>query len=345
MVNIDTVLAAVKQAKQDPAEYLAKALKISLEDAQFIGAIPVFQLKRANIDEQKEKIKKIKSEIERVIDDLAHLTRVVVRHLKKLEPHYDERRTKIGARGPSKAKFETTGDPIVMMASRDGKLFGNVTDKGSTGADVIATASYEGAVIFDESGLTSVLSPTECEGKAGPAYKSIVGIAPSEAQHLIVIGRNGNCVKMPGADSQKQSEFNSIKNTQVLAGFGVNDTSSVLLWGKKEEEFACIKASKIKEIRRNTAGTKLVGFKPLRALVVHDGQVVYNEEGTRISITKAGDAVDYKARLFVTDDRNIVIYKSGRRKFFDRATTVKELAKDKSSIRFIYPVSALKAKE
>lgn len=339
MLNIDAVLAAVKQSKTDPAEHLAKALKLKLEDAQFIGTIPVFQLKKANVEDQKTKIKKLKDEIARVEDDLAHLTRVVIRYLKKLEPYFDERRTKIGVRGPQKSKFETTGDPIVMMASKDGKLFTNVTEKGSTTADVMATASYDGCVVFDESGITSVLSPSECDGKAGPAYKNIVGIAPSEAPSIVVVGKNGNAVKFPGGDSQKQSEFSSIKNTQVVAGFGVTDSSSILVWGKKEEDFACIKASKIKTTRKNTAGSKLVGFKPLRAIAVHESQVLYNNEGTRISITKAGDAVDHKSKLYILDARNIVIYKTGRRKFMDRTTAIKEIARDKSNIRFVYPVS------
>lgn len=343
ILNIDVVIAAVKQSKVDPAEYLAKAMKISLDEAQFIGSIPVFQLKKANTDDQKSKIAKLKADIAAVVDDLAHLTRVVIRNLKKLDQYYDDRRTRIGsAGGPRLSKFETTGDPIVMMASKDGKLFTNVTEKGSTTADVLATSSYSGCAVFDESGITSLLSPSECDGKAGPAYKNIVGIAPAEAKNLLVIGKNGNALKMPGSDSHKQSEFNSLKGTPVLAGFGVMDDSQVLVWGKKEGEFACIKSQKIKEVRKNTAGTRLVNFKPVKAHVVHAGQSLYTNEGSKLSPTKAGEQVDHKAKLFVIDDkRNIIIYKTGRRKFMDKNAAVKEIAKDKSSIRFIYPVSAL----
>ena len=338
IVNIDTVLAAVKQSRVDPAEYLSKHLKISLADAQFIGAIPVFQLKRANGDDQRNKIKNLKAEIVRVDGDLAQLTKVVIRHLKKLEPYFDARRTRVGARGPLLSKFETTGDPITMLASRDGKLFTNVTEKGSTTADVLSATSFSGAVIFDESGLTQVISTTECDGKAGPAYKNIVGIAPHETTNLIVIGKNGFAIKMPGAAEHKQSEFQSIKGTTLVAGFGLNPDSQLLVWGKKYGEFACVRGDKIKEVRKNTGGVKIVGFKPVRALVVHNGQYLYTDEGTRVQPAKAGDIVD-KIKLFVINDRNIVIYKTGRRKFMDRAATIKEISRDSAQVRFVYPAS------
>lgn len=339
--NIDIIADALKQSKLDFEEYLVKHLKVTIEQARFIAELKIGNLRKSNIPDQEAKIKAINAEIAKIKDDLAHITRVVIKHLKELSSYFDERRTKIGGRIQNTAaiKIEHTGDPIVMMASKDGKLFTNVTEKGSTTADVMATASYDGCVVFDESGITSVLSPSECDGKAGPAYKNIVGIAPSEAPSIVVVGKNGNAVKFPGGDSQKQSEFSSIKNTQVVAGFGVTDSSSILVWGKKEEDFACIKASKIKTTRKNTAGSKLVGFKPMRAIAVHENQVLYNNEGTRISITKAGDAVDHKSKLYILDARNIVIYKTGRRKFMDRTTAIKEIARDKSNIRFVYPVS------
>ena len=339
--HIDIIADALKQSSIEFEDYLVKHLKVTMDQAKFIADLKVGNLRKANIPEQEKKIIEIKKAILVIKDDLEHITRVVIRHLKELSPYFDERRTKVGGRIKSSAniKIERTGDPVVMLASKDGKLFTNVTEKGSTTADVMATASYEGSVIFDETGLTSVLSTTECDGKAGPAYKNIVGIACAEAQNLLVIGKNGYAVKMPGSESHKQSEFNAIKGTTVLTGLGVMDNSSVLVWGKKPGEFLCIKANKIKEVRKNTAGNKLVGFKPTRALVVHEGQSLYIDDGTKVSIQKAGDIVD-KVKLFVIDDvRNLVIWKTGRRKFMDRQTAVKEMARDKSGIRFVYPVA------
>lgn len=336
--HIDIIADALKQNKVEFEDYLVKHLKVTIEQAKFISELKVGNLRKANIPEQEAKIKAIKAEIAKIKDDLEHITRVVIKHLKALEPYFDERRTKIGGRIKDTTTIAVahTGDPVTMLASRDGKLFTNVTEKGSTTADVMSTSSYEGCVVFDETGLTSVLSTTECDGKAGPAYKALVGIAPAEAENLLVVGRNGYCVKMPGASAHKQSEFNAIKGTTVLAGFGVNPTSQVLVWGKKDGEFACIRASKIKEVRKNTAGQKLVPFKPVRACLVHEKQALYTDDASKIAVMKAGD-VELKQRLYVVDDRNIVIYKSGRRKFFDRAATVKEIAKDRANVRFVYP--------
>jgi hypothetical protein len=202
----------------------------------------------------------------------------------------------------------------------------------------MAVASYEGAVIFDETGLTGVLSTSECTGKAGPAYKAIVGMAPAEATNLIVIGKNGYCVKMPGADAHKQSEFNAIKGTEVLTGFGVDPTTQVLVWGKKSGEFACVRASKIKEVRKNSAGTKLVNFKPVHALAVGDSQALYTLDGSKVSTMKAGD-ITGKPVFYVLGERNIVIYRSGKRKFMPKPETVKEIARDRKSIRYVYSVT------
>lgn len=338
--NIDIIADGLKQAKIGFEEYLVKKLKVTEDQAKFIADLKVGSLRKASIVDQEKKIKAIKDQLEVLADDLAHISRVIIKHLKALAPYFDDRRTLIGSRikDTSKIVVEHTGEPTVMLASREGKLFTNVTEKGSTTADVIATASYEGSVIFDESGLTQILSTTECDGKAGPAYKNIVGIAPQETEHILVIGKNGHAVKMQGALQQKQSEFQAIKGTPVIAGLGVNPDSQVLIWGKKQGEFACLKADKIKEIRKNTAGAKLVPFKPTRAIVVHNGQYLYTEEGTRVAPAKAGDNVD-RVKLFTLGDRNIVIYKSGRRKFMDKASTVKEIAKDNAGVRFVYSAS------
>lgn len=333
MLNIDAIIAAIKQSKVEPAEHLSKSLKISLEDAQFIGSIPVFQLKKANVDEQKSKIAKIKSEIERVADDLAHLTRVVIRHLKKLEPFFDERRTKIGAKGPQLSKFETTGDPIVVAASTDGKLFSHIDEKGSTNADLSAAGTFSGAVLFSKTGVVCYLSPGEMTGKAGAAYVNCVGIAPQEASHIIGIGKNGFCVKT--SMQQRRAEFPLIKGTELIYGNALNDTSKVLVWGKSEEEFACIPASKIGETRSNVAGKKLVNFKPKKAIVLHAGQTLCSADGSSVSAQKAAEY--YKDKLYVLDKRNIVFMKSGKRKFMDANQTKKILAgKDAKSV---FPVT------
>jgi len=333
MLNIDAVIDAIKQSKVDPAEHLSKALKISLEDAQFIGSIPVFQLKKANVDEQKSKIAKIKAELERVADDLAHLTRVVIRHLKKLEQHFDERRTKIGTRGPQLSKFETTGDPVVVAVSTEGKLFSHLDEKGSTNADLSATGTFAGAVIFSKTGVVCYLSPGEMQGKAGAAYVNCVGIAPQEASHIIGIGKNGFCVKTPM--QQRRAEFPLIKATELIYGNALNDTSKVLVWGRSEEEFAYIPGSKISETRSNVAGKKLVNFKPKKALILHEGQKLCSSDGSSVSPQKAEEY--YKDKLYVLDSRNIVFLKSGKRKFMDATQTSKCLAsKDAKSV---YPVT------
>ena len=333
MLNIDAIIAAIKQSKVEPAEHLSKALKISLEDAQFIGSIPVFQLKKANVEEQKSKIAKIKAELERVADDLAHLTRVVIRHLKKLEQFFDERRTKIGAKGPQLSKFETTGDPIVVAASTDGKLFSHIDEKGSTNADLSAAGTFSGAVLFSKTGVVCYLSPGEMTGKAGAAYVNCVGIAPQEASHILGIGKNGFCVKT--SMQQRRSEFPLIKGAELIYGNAINDTSKVLVWGKSEDEFACIPAAKIGETRSNVAGKKLVNFKPKKAIVLHVGQTLCSADGSSVSAQKAADY--YKDKLYVLDQRNIVFLKSGKRKFMDANQVKKALAgKDAKSV---FPVN------
>lgn len=337
MLNIDSVLAAVKQSRVDPAEYLAKALKIALEDAQFIGAIPVFQLKKANIDEQKSKIAKLNAEIERVVDDLAHLTRVVIRHLKKLEPFFDERRTKIGARGPQISKFETTGDPIVVAASSEGKLFSHIDEKGSTNSDLSAVGTFTGCVLFSKTGVVCYLSPGEMSGKAGAAYANCVGIAPQETTHILGIGKNGLCVKTRMA--QKRAEFPLIKGTDLIYGNGVNDTSKVLVWGKSEDEFAVVTSKKIADTRSNVAGKKLVSFKPRKACVIHDGQILCTADGSSVSAHRAGEF--YKDKLYVLDTRNIVFLKSGKRKFMN-ANEVKKALSGKDA-KSVFPVTIPKS--
>lgn len=337
---IQIIADALKQDRIEFEDYLVKNLKVTLEQAKYISEIQIKNLRKASIPEQEKKIGDIKKTIEVIKDDLVHISRVVIKHLKALSPYFDERRTRVGGRIQNTAKItvEHTGDPQVLMASRDGKLFGNVTAKGSTTSDVMAVASYEGAVIFDETGLTGVLSTSECTGKAGPAYKAIVGIAPAEASNLLVIGKNGYCVKMPGAEAHKQSEFNAIKGTEVLAGFGVDPTTQVLVWGKKSGEFACIRAAKIKEVRKNSAGTKLVNFKPVHALAVGDSQSLYTLDGSKVSTMKAGE-ITGKPTFYVLGERNILIFKSGKRKFLNRQETVKEIARDRKSIRYVYSVT------
>lgn len=339
MLNIDAVLAAVKQSKVDPAEHLSKAIKISLEDAQFIGSIPVFQLKKANVDEQKSKIAKIKSEIARIEDDLLHLTRVVIKNLRRLEQFFDERRTKLGTRGRVQlANFETTGEPIVCAASTDGKLFAHLDEKGTTNADLVAVGTFSGCVLFSKSGVVCYLSPSEMQGKAGVAYVNCVGVAPQETSHIIGIGKNGYCVKTKM--QQKRSEFPLIKGTELVFGGGLNDDSKILVWGKSEEEFAVIASKKIAETRSNVAGKKLVNFKPKKAVVLHAGQSLCMADGSSVSAQHAQEY--FKDKLYVLDKRNVVFLKSGKRKFMNDKEAKKMLAsKDAKSV---YPVTIPESK-
>lgn len=333
IVNIDAVIAAVKQSKVDPAEHLSKSLKISIEDAQYIGAIPVFQLKKANVEEQKTKIAKIKAEIERIEDDLQHLTRVVIKNLKRLEAYFDERRTKIGAKGPQLSKFETTGDPIVCAASTEGKLFAHLDEKGTTNADLVAVGTYSGCVLFSKTGVVCHLSPGEMQGKAGAAYVNCVGIAPQEATHVIGVGKNGYCVKTKM--QQKRAEYPLIKGTELIFGGGLNEDSKILVWGKSEDEFAVITSKKISETRPNVAGKKLVNFKPKKAVILHTGQSLCTADGSSVSAQKAEEY--YREKLYVLDKRNVVFLKSGKRKFMDDKSAKKMLAgKDAKSV---YPVT------
>lgn len=338
--HIDIIAEALKQNKVAFEDYLVKHLKVTREQAEFIADLKVGNLRKANIPEQEKKIAEIKKEILRIKDDLAHITRVVIKHLKALSVYFDERRTKLNgkAHNTAKIKVERTGDPVVMMSAKDGKLFTKVTERGTTTQDVIAVASFEGSTVIDESGLTCVMSTTECEGKAGPAYKNIVGMTGNEAQWLIGVTKNGYAVKTSGPEQQKQSEFTLVKGGHLIGGFGANSDSVLLLWGKKPDEFAHVRVDKIKEMRKNTAGAKIASFKVVRALVVHADQTLYTDDASRVSLTKAGD-VDHKTKLMVLGTKNLVIWKSGRRKFMDKNTTVKELARDKSGVRFIYPVT------
>jgi DNA gyrase/topoisomerase IV subunit A len=333
--SIDIIADAAKQNKIPFEEYLVKHLKVTPEQAKFIGEIQTKNLSKANIPAQEQKIADIKKTIERIKDDLLHITRVVIKHLKALSVYFDERRTKVGgkAHNTDRIKVERTGDPTVMMASSDGKLFTNVTEKGTTSLDTMAVASYEGCIVFDATGLTKLLSTTECEGKAGPAYSKIVGVAPQEASHIIGIGKNGFCVKTTA--QQRRSEFQLIKSTELIYGNALNDTSKVLVWGRSEEEFAYIPGSKISETRSNVAGKKLVNFKPKKALILHEGQKLCSSDGSSVSPQKAEEY--YKDKLYVLDSRNIVFLKSGKRKFMDATQTSKCLAsKDAKSV---YPVT------
>lgn len=334
ILNIDTVIAAIKQDAKDPAEYLAEALNITLEDAQFIGAIPVFQLKKANVDEQRNKIRKLKEEIARVDDDLAHLSRVILRQLAALSPYFDERRTKLNARGPQLSKFETTGDPVIVAASTDGKLFSHLDEKSSTTSELFAVGTFTGSVLFARSGMTCYMSPNEMSGKAGPAYKEIVGIAAQECSHIFGLGDNGYCVMLPM--QQRKSEFPLIKNAELVFGGGLTAESKVLIWGDSGE-FQALAFDKIPEATRtNVTGSRLVKFKPVKVVVLHAGQNLYDVSGSSVALSRAQDAT--ASEVFAIGDRNIIFLKSGRRKILDRKATIKLLA-SAADVKSFYPVT------
>lgn len=331
IVNIDMVIAAIKQDRVEPAQYLAEKLKITLDDAQFIGAIPVFQLKKADIGEQKQKIQKISDSMVPVRDDLENLTRVVIQHLRALKPYFDERRTRVGARGPQLSRFETTGDPVIVAASTDGKLFSHLDEKSTTTADLFATGTFSGAVLFARNGMVCYLSPQEMTGKAGPAYSDTVGIAQQELQYILGIGANGMCVRLPM--QQRRSEFPLIRDTELIYGCGLNPDSKLLVWGSKGE-FQVLRADQIKEVTRaNVAGVKLVPFKPVRALVVHAGQALFDLEGSNVAITRAGDVES----VVTIDSRNVVFFKSGRRKILDSNGAKKALSAN--DVKSVFPVT------
>ena len=83
--NIDIIMAAVKQDKVEPREYLVKKLPLLVElvkkgkkekayaGADYIGAQPIFSLKKADQSKLKDMIKDSLKNIKRIKYDLAHI--------------------------------------------------------------------------------------------------------------------------------------------------------------------------------------------------------------------------------------------------------------------------------
>ena len=307
--NLKVVFAALQQDSETPEAYLQRALSIDEDSAKLITDLKVGDLRRANVDVQRKKIDEINKTLAQIADDLAHLPRVIVKNLRALEPFFDERRTRIGARGPQINRVETEGDPFVVAANADGKLY-SVDETGTTSSALMSAGTFDGVAVFGASGVVGLFSVSEMQGKAGTGLDKIVGIAPVEADYFIGVGINGFGNKI---ESTPKSMPAFIKDTDLLYGGPAWESSTLMLWGNGDEDFRAIRVSDLKTMRKNVKGFKLASFKIERALLARADQVLLTKDGTDVDPNNGEGLL--RTPIFVVGSRNLVQLKSGRRKF------------------------------
>lgn len=312
MLNIKILAAAIEQDKEDTAAYLMRVMKnVTAEQIETMLGFRLKDLKRLDEGALRKKIQGIVAEIASVNRDLQRPMAIVVKHLQQVAATYgDARRTRSSGRLQDERKMVQTGDPIMFGVTADGKILGTVDEKGSNASTVLAAASFEGIAAFGAAGVVDFFGASST-GKAGVGLEKIVGVGSREAPFLFALGVNGCYNKIEqDRDSNKQIPV-FLKETQLLFGGGCWDTDRLILWDAKENS-KTIPVSELKCMRKNVKGVK-IPFKAVSAMLVREGQVLLTSDGRQMQARSAGNLGD--AQLFACGARNLVIYKTGRRKF------------------------------
>lgn len=318
--NIDIIMAAVKQDKVEPRDYLVKKLPLLVElvkkgkkekayiGADYIGAQPIFSLKKADQSKLKDMIKDSLKNIKRIKYDLAHIDKVLVHYLDELKPFATPRKLKLsGSFEETKLRANKNAELQICGASADCKK--EVVNLKSRGlSSKMFTSTYDAVYYCNSDGQMSYCDAFEFSGK--DKGTACVGLTSADVPRFIVRTSKGIHI----SDNDGKDFFNTAKlkdDEQVVQMEGLYKKSKIL-FVSGNGLVKVVDSEKYESNRRNTGShTTGTGFKNIKAMVIiPKGCLILTNSGKKIEPEKLKS---YKDFVGVVGDTNFVCLKNGKK--------------------------------
>jgi DNA gyrase subunit A len=318
--HIDIIMAAVKQDKIEPREYLVKKLPILVDlvkkgkkekafiGADYIGAQPIFSLKKADQSKLKDLIKESLKNIKRIKYDLEHIDKVLVHYLDELKPFATPRKLKLaGSFEETKLRANKNAELQICGASADCKKeVVNLNSKGLSSKYFAST--YDAVYYCNSDGQMSYCDAFEFNGK--DKGTACVGLTSADVPRFIVRTSKGIHI----SDNDGKDFFNTAKlkdDEQVVQMEGLYKKSKILFISGNGL-VKVVDSEKYESNRRNTGSrTTGTGFKNIKSMVIiPKGCLILTNNGKKIEPEKLKS---YKDFVGVVGDTNFVCLKNGKK--------------------------------
>ena len=333
--NIDIIMAAVKQDKVEPRDYLVKKLPLLVElvkkgkkekayvGADYIGAQPIFSLKKADQSKLKDMIKDSLKNIKRIKYDLAHIDKVLVHYLDELKPFATPRKLKLyGSFEETKLRANKNAELQICGVSADCKK--EVVSLNSRGlSSKYFTSTYDAVYYCNADGQVAYCDAFEFSGK--DKGTSCVGLTSADVPRFIVRTNKGIHI----SDNDGKDFFNTVKmkdDEQALQMEGLYKKSTII-FVSGNGLIKQVDSEKYESNRRNTGSkTSGTGFKNIKAMIIiPKGCKILTANSKLIEPEKLKSYKDY---IGVVGDTNFVCLKNGKKSILKQGEVVKLKMKD-----------------
>ena len=333
--NIDIIMAAVKQDKVEPRDYLVKKLPLLVDlvkkgkkekayvGADYIGAQPIFSLKKADQSKLKDAIKDSLKNIKRIKYDLAHIDKVLVHYLDELKPFATPRKLKLyGSFEETKLRANKNAELQICGVSNDCKK--EVVNLNSRSlSSKMFTSTYDAVYYCNADGQMAYCDAFEFSGK--DKGTSCVGLTSADVERFIVRTNKGIHI----SDNDGKDFFNTVKlkdDEQAMQMEGLYKKSKIL-FVSGNGLIKIVDADKYESNRRNTGShSSGTGFKNIKAMVViPNGCLVLNSSNKLVEPEKISS---YKDFVGVVGDTSFVCMKNGKKSIINQDELKSIKAKD-----------------
>lgn len=318
--NIDIIMAAVKQDKVEPRDFLVKKLPLLIElvkkgkkEKAFTGADyildqKIISLKKADQSKLKDMIKDSLKNIKRIKYDIAHIDKVLVHYLNELKPFATPRKLKLlGSFEESKLRADKNAELQICGVSNDCKKEVVNMNSRSLSSKMFAS-TYDSVYYCNSDGQMAYCDAFEFSGK--DKGTTCVGLTSADVDRFIIRTNKGIHI----SDNDGKDFFNTAKmkdDEQAVQMEGLFKKSKIL-FVSGNGLVKVVESDNYESNRRNTGSrTSGTGFKNIKAMVViPNGCQILTVDRKLIEPEKLKT---YKDFVGVVGDTSFVCMKNGKK--------------------------------
>jgi DNA gyrase/topoisomerase IV subunit A len=310
--KLNKVIKELKSLEPDLKGRIAKALKISVEDAEIICNARVQSLAKINEEEQKAKVTKLREERDSLREDLTDIDRIILTRIKEMLAYGDERGTLIRDEEPHLPSVEVER---YVTARYDGTIqrwFEPLTKRGNWTWNYLLDGGEHITVALADGNLHQIslsqLTTDKLPGK-------VVGVASSNHAKMLLVCPNSMIVALD--NPQKVPVYQGTKTGELQQMVGFNDDDLLAFIGTNNEVLT-VEGSKIPGHRRGTKARYRYRMRNIVQVLVIPGGAgkLFDGVGKEVDLTVRETKRRYIGPFFLAGERNFGV-QDGRKRFLD----------------------------
>lgn len=267
MQDIDTLMNCLKKSSmEETRKAMKRAFKWNDLQIDYMLTVTLGALARANIKDQKGKLKQLKDTLAEYNRRIKNITGVIIEHLeslKELNPDVErsvinihrfqkahDRRTLIRQEVPELDLPVQSGGSLLV-----GRKDGLIKEIKRSSQDAIEFAvNTPSFYTVTKDGVGRLWTFAEV---GDTRYDSLAGMVPSNVKKCVILDRAGNALTLDS--NSLKGEFKTMRTTEPIAGFvGLNDEDTLIAFNKDRSQIAVLEAEDLEAVKRFQKGQKII---------------------------------------------------------------------------------------